>query len=399
MTGNTLSPADAALRQRITELSVHIPCGRLRGPVSGRWQSCLCEDAPEKWESCDVSREQDLCVICLRATAGGTSRWAWLACADCRKANDAIVRMQDEYGDRPFALTRYSLTNGNGVPAGASPEGAQQRFSWFQAFAEGDLRVYQWCEHEYPRLAGNFDAQADVPLRTWQQQWPPSLEASIDAYGRLLGRSSDSPTADPTGAAVGKRPTAQDDQPPSDLTLRERLTELSVHIRCGRVRGPISGRWQSCPCEDAPEKWPGCDVSHERDLCIVCVRGTAGGTSRWAWLGCETCSAVNSVIGAKTGKGIPLGRHSIMNGYAVRGGAPPELQREQAARLAQFVKDRQDLRKWEADEFRRVAARFSSDADIPLTVWQRELPPSREVSIDAMIRLTWDEGFLREVFT
>jgi hypothetical protein len=35
MTEQQLSAADAALRERITKLSVHIPCGRLRGPVQG----------------------------------------------------------------------------------------------------------------------------------------------------------------------------------------------------------------------------------------------------------------------------------------------------------------------------------------------------------------------------
>jgi len=88
-----------------------------------------------------------------------------------------------------------------------------------------------------------------------------------------------------------------------------------------------------------------------------------------------------------------------MNGYAVHGAASPERQREQAARLAVFVRDQQDLFKWQADEFRRLAGRYPCDADIALTVWQQELPPGRDVSIDAMIRLTRDEKFFREIFT
>lgn len=35
MTAKELSASDVALRQRVTELSVHIPCRRLRGPISG----------------------------------------------------------------------------------------------------------------------------------------------------------------------------------------------------------------------------------------------------------------------------------------------------------------------------------------------------------------------------
>jgi hypothetical protein len=78
MNHQPLSTADAALRERITELSVHIPYGRLRGPVQHRrekWQSCHHEDAPVKWEGVDVSSAYDLCIVCFRATAGGTSRW------------------------------------------------------------------------------------------------------------------------------------------------------------------------------------------------------------------------------------------------------------------------------------------------------------------------------------
>jgi hypothetical protein len=129
MTERNLSAADAALRERITELSVHIPCGGLRGPLQRksqyhphlpvRWQSCSDEDSPEKWAGCDVSQERDLCIVCFRATAGGTSRWAWLACDNCRAVNTAI---ESRWGFRPFALGRHSLMNGIGVRGGRPPE-------------------------------------------------------------------------------------------------------------------------------------------------------------------------------------------------------------------------------------------------------------------------------------
>ena len=132
VTEQELSAADAALRERITELSVHIPCGGIRGPLQQRsrshpdlpvrWQSCRDEDFPEKWEGCDVSREYDLCAICFRATAGGRSRWAWIACEDCREVNAGIERV---WGSRPFALGRHSLMNGIGVRGGSSPEVAK----------------------------------------------------------------------------------------------------------------------------------------------------------------------------------------------------------------------------------------------------------------------------------
>jgi hypothetical protein len=194
MTERKLSATDAALRERLTELCVHIPCGQLRGPLQRknpyqpalpiRWQSCRDEDSPEKWEGCDVSRDRDLCIICFRATAGGRSRWSWLACEDCRSVNPSI---ETSSGIRPFALGRHSLMNGIGVRGGAPREVADAQLARLVEFARGDERLRSWRQQEYFRLAGAFDPLADVPLRTWQDHWPPSRQASIDAFSRLLG--------------------------------------------------------------------------------------------------------------------------------------------------------------------------------------------------------------------
>ena len=174
MTDN-VSAADAALRERLTELCVHIPCGGLRGPVFRRlWQSCRHEDSPSVWEGADVSREHDLCIVCFRGTAGGTSRWSWRACEHCRVVNDA-------YG-RPFALGRHSLMNGIGVR-----DGNQREMQRLVDFAGGDWRLRGWRDHEYPLMAARFDPDADVPLREWQQAWPPSAEASQAVFARLIG--------------------------------------------------------------------------------------------------------------------------------------------------------------------------------------------------------------------
>lgn len=182
-----VSATDAALRQRLHELCVHIPCGGVRGPVGGfgsrLWQSCRCEDNPEKWEGCDVSSERDLCIICFRATAGGVSRWSWLACEDCREVNQ---KLGPRYGVRPFPLGRHSLMNGIGVRGGAPPEVQHEQLARLKAFARGDDRLRSWRHEEYRRLAGVFDPLADVPLREWQSLWPPGREASRDAFARLL---------------------------------------------------------------------------------------------------------------------------------------------------------------------------------------------------------------------
>jgi hypothetical protein len=184
MNERQLSAADAALRQRITQLSVHIPCGRLRGPVQGGWQSCPDEDTPEMWEGCDVSRATDLCIVCARGTAGGVSRWSWLGCEDCRAINDALAR---QWGSRPLALGRHSLMNGIGVRGGASPEERRAQIRRLTKFAN-DRALWDWGQREFRRLAVDFDPLADITLAAWQQQWPPGRRASADAFSRLLGR-------------------------------------------------------------------------------------------------------------------------------------------------------------------------------------------------------------------
>lgn len=191
MTDNELSATDAAVRERITELSVHIPCGGIRGPVSPSsvaawkvWQSCRDEDVPVRWDGYDVSRAHDLCIICLRATAGGSSRWSWTACADCRTINAGLPRL---WGLRPFGLGRHSLMNGIGVRGGAAPEVQAEQLARLQQFAYGDARLREWRGAEYRRLSAAFDPLVDIPLRVWQARHPPGIAASQDAFDRLIG--------------------------------------------------------------------------------------------------------------------------------------------------------------------------------------------------------------------
>ncbi len=190
MTEIELSATDAALRKRIRELSVHIPCGTIRGPVrqavvcSVSWQSCRCEDAPERWEGCDVSRLHELCIVCRRGTAGGLSRWSWLACDNCRSVNAGLEKA---WGVRPLALGRHSLMNGIGIRGGSSPQEREHQVARLMEFATGNGGLREWTKVEYARLAGIFDPLDDVPLTKWQEVWPPSWAASWDAVSRFLG--------------------------------------------------------------------------------------------------------------------------------------------------------------------------------------------------------------------
>jgi hypothetical protein len=84
-----------------------------------------------------------------------------------------------------------------------------------------------------------------------------------------------------------------------------------------------------------------------------------------------------------------------MNGISVRGGAPPELQKRQIARLVAFARGYERLRDWRRQEYRRLAAEFDPLADIPLAAWQEQWRPGRRASADAFSRLLGRELPLR----
>lgn len=166
------------------QLTVHLPCARLRG-WAGQVQGCPCEPS-EPWPDCDVSRAQDLCLVCARGTAGATTRWSWLACEHCRRVEKAL---QGWLGIRILPLGRHSLLNGVALRvAQASSEEADAFAVAFEGLSLGWDTLFEWGDAEARRLADALvGADSDVPLRVWQTTCPPSLTASIDAYERILG--------------------------------------------------------------------------------------------------------------------------------------------------------------------------------------------------------------------
>ncbi len=170
-------------RPRPWELSVHLPCARLRG-WAGRRQGCPCEPS-EPWPDCDVSRAQDLCLVCARGTAGGTTRWSWLACASCRSVEKAL---QDWLGIRVLPLGRHSLMNGVGLRVAEASEGEVDAFAVrLEGLGLGWDRLFDWGAAEARRLADSLvGVGPDLPLAAWQAAFPPSTTASLDAYERIL---------------------------------------------------------------------------------------------------------------------------------------------------------------------------------------------------------------------
>lgn len=77
--------------------------------------------------------------------------------------------------------------NRAGVRGGASAAERAKQLQRLSGSIGGQMHLWEWRHEEYRRLASRFDPQADVPLRVWQQEYPPSLDASWDAFERMLG--------------------------------------------------------------------------------------------------------------------------------------------------------------------------------------------------------------------
>jgi hypothetical protein len=234
-----------------------------------------------------------------------------------------------------------------------------------------------------------FDIERARALAAELGYWPATTNPEdLERYERQIAAHGARSEKDAEGRYILVRPPLT----PADAVLRDTITELSVHAPCGKLRGPVYKHythwWQSCPHEDAPQKWAGCDVSREYDLCVICARGTAGGTSRWSWIACEHCRAVNNSLTPVLGyKPFALGRHSLMNGVGVRGGAPRAEQDRQADRLLEFSRHHHKLWEWHKTEYSRLAVVFDPEADVPLRVWQERHPPGRQASVDVITQM------------
>lgn len=172
------------------------------------------------------------------------------------------------------------------------------------------------------------------------------------------------------------------------MTAKAEAVRLAVHLPCGRIRGTTVYGRQGCPCAPS-EPWPNCDVSSTTDLCQVCARGTAGGVSRWSWLGCTSCRSVERALQEWLGiRVLPLGRHSIMNGVAHRLAAATTDEVDAFCHsFGALGLSWSKLFDWGQDETRRLTALGSFPLeDVPLNVWQRAFPPSVSASVDAYER-------------
>jgi hypothetical protein len=77
--------------------------------------------------------------------------------------------------------------NGIGVRGGTSREVREAQVARLMEFMKHVDGLREWEKQEYSRLASRFDPLGDIPLRVWQQEWPPGRGASWDAFSRLTG--------------------------------------------------------------------------------------------------------------------------------------------------------------------------------------------------------------------
>jgi len=176
----------------------------------------------------------------------------------------------------------------------------------------------------------------------------------------------------------------------ASLRILPKIEQLTVHLPCGSLRGGTFYGPQGCPCAPT-EPWPGCDVSRITDLCQVCARGTAGSVTRWSYLGCLHCRAVEHALQAWLGiRVLPLGRHSLMNGVGRRVASGPSTDADTDAFCQSFNAlglSWSRLREWGDAEVQRLASVAAFDVEeVPLDQWQRAFPVSAPASVDAYER-------------
>lgn len=176
--------AAARTQSEAADLVVHRACLRLRGNTPYGYQACRCEPAVA-WPDVDVSRAADLCAVCARGPAGGVTRYSWLGCVSCRAVE---LELREWLGICVTPLGRHSLMNGVGVRVAGAIDADREAFvTALEGLDTSWTRLGQWADSEARHLERQLATKApEIPLTVWRQVFPASLDASVDAYERML---------------------------------------------------------------------------------------------------------------------------------------------------------------------------------------------------------------------
>ena len=77
--------------------------------------------------------------------------------------------------------------NGIGVRGGARQKSERSKSPGWWSSLKAMTACVGGAGRSTRGLASRFDPLADIPLRVWQQEAPPSSGASWDAFSRLIG--------------------------------------------------------------------------------------------------------------------------------------------------------------------------------------------------------------------
>ena len=162
----------------------------------------------------------------------------------------------------------------------------------------------------------------------------------------------------------------------------------SVCTTCFHLTDLTKRSSQRCRC--ATEERPpsnGVDCPSGFHLCDLCARALAGGTSRWSWNACKSCLNINANTQKSLGFSLPLGRHSIMNGFSVPASAVGKELAAGADSLVAFVNKSVAISDWgllQARELFESVPQWAKEDYVPLEVWQKKFKASKEKSLDAL---------------
>lgn len=102
---------------------------------------------------------------------------------------------------------------------------------------------------------------------------------------------------------------------------------------------------QRCRCE-VYQSYPGVDCPSGFHLCYICAAQVAGGTGRYSWNACDVCLKFNRKLAADHGVALPLGRHSVMNGFAIPISASAEVQEQATKDLLRSIEVAGAIEDW-----------------------------------------------------
>lgn len=131
-----------------------------------------------------------LCWVCRRVPLRNAQPWSWYGCGSCRAVDAGAAAALG--GRRLLPLGQHSIMNGVSIRL-STPKGPglDAKFDQLVSIGQGWQELREWSDAETVRLVDHLgDRVGDLPesvsLPRWQEWFPPSRQASADAFLRLL---------------------------------------------------------------------------------------------------------------------------------------------------------------------------------------------------------------------